>query len=221
VTDDDEEVERRPERALAANDRKMRRGIEARNIAVIGFCVGLVAVLGIFHRPILAALNSRASDGQGVWLTVNTNERVKVSVKHTERCGSAEPVTLLGDAPFARREGAHLQDTLILENEARGIYLEDAEALAFGEPGDIKVFDHTFKEGNLRLKLTPKGLTGLTVMRNGQRMGSFPGGQITLMEGKQKLELRGTRFKEPVFFEATVKPEETTEVTLDVSSALQ
>ncbi|RJS27040.1 serine/threonine protein kinase [Corallococcus sp. H22C18031201] len=217
--EDSEESERRPERVIAADDRKMRRGIEFRNVAMIGFIVGLLGVLGVFHKPILKVLNSTASDGQGVWLTVNTNEKVKVSVKHTERCSAAEPVTVLGFAPFTRKDGAHLQDTLILENEDRGIYVEDPDVLAFGEPGDVKVLDRTFKEGNLRLKITPKGLAGLTIMRDNQRVG-LPGSQLSLMEGKQKLELRGPKFKDPVFFEAIIKPGETTEVTLDVTSAL-
>ncbi|MCY1045344.1 protein kinase [Corallococcus sp. bb12-1] len=226
--DDEDPAPRRPSRnsALAVRDERDERDVPARprgqgvrTVATVGFIVGLLAVLVLFREPILAAATSKAADAQGVWLTVNTNQPVKVSVRHTERCGSQEPVTLLGTAPLTRAQGAHLQDTLILENEAQGIFLEDSEELAFGQPGELKTFERTFKEGTLRLKITPKSMTGLTVYRNNQSLGSATA-TLKLMEGKQRLELRGTKLKEPVSFEAIIKPGETTDQVLDLDSAL-
>ena len=182
--------------------------------------MGLLALVVLFREPIMLALTSKAADAQGVWLTVNTNQPVKVSVRHTERCNSPEPVTFLGTAPLTRVQGAHLQDTLILENDAQGIYLEDSEELAFGQPGELKTFERSFKEGTLKLKITPRSMaSGLTVYRNNQMMGSA-GTTLKLMEGKQRLELRGKQLKEPVAFEATIKPDETTDLPLDLASAL-
>ncbi|RKH37322.1 serine/threonine protein kinase [Corallococcus sicarius] len=219
--DEEDSGERRPSRTTAPTqpERAAPRGNGVRTVAMVGFIVGLLAVLVLFREPIIKALTSTAADAQGVWLTVNTNQPVKVSVRHTERCGSPEPVTVLGTAPLTRVQGAHLQDTLILENEAQGIYLEDSEELAFGQPGELKTFERSFKEGTLKLKITPKGMTGLTVYRNNQLLGSA-NTQLKLMEGKQRLELRGAKLKEPVAFEATVTPNETTESVLDLASAL-
>ncbi|CAM4299519.1 protein kinase [Corallococcus sp. ZKHCc1 1396] len=219
--DPDDSGERRPSRSSAAavRDEPSRpRGQSVRAVAMVAFIVGLLAVLVLFREPILAAATSKAADAQGVWLTVNTNQPVKVSVRHTERCGSPEPVTQLGTAPLTRAQGAHLQDTLILENEAQGIYLEDSEELAFGQPGELKTFERSFKEGTLKLKITPRNMSGLTVFRNNQPLGSAST-TLKLMEGKQRLELRGNKLKEPVAFEVIIKPGETTDQALDLESA--
>ncbi|RYZ36084.1 MAG: serine/threonine protein kinase [Myxococcaceae bacterium] len=223
--EDEDSALRRPSRNNAPAVREERdaparpRGQGVRTVATVGFIVGLLAVLVLFREPILAAATSKAADAQGVWLTVNTNQPVKVSVRHTERCGSPEPVTVLGTAPLTRAQGAHLQDTLILENETQGIYLEDSEELAFGQPGELKTFERSFKEGTLRLKITPKTMTGLTVYRNNQSLGSATA-TLKLMEGRQRLELRGTKLKEPVAFEVIIKPGETKDEVLDLDSAL-
>ncbi|WP_223634878.1 serine/threonine-protein kinase [Corallococcus sp. EGB] len=222
VDEDEDSGERRPSRsnAPALPEPTKPRGGSVRTLISVGLVVGLLALVVLFREPIMLALTSKAADAQGVWLTVNTNQPVKVSVRHTERCNSPEPVTFLGTAPLTRVQGAHLQDTLILENDAQGIYLEDSEELAFGQPGELKTFERSFKEGTLKLKITPKAMaSGLTVYRNNQMMGSA-GTTLKLMEGKQRLELRGKQLKEPVAFEATIKPDETTDLPLDLASAL-
>ncbi|AFE09336.1 serine/threonine protein kinase [Corallococcus coralloides DSM 2259] len=220
--DDEDSGERRPSRssAPALPEPARSKGGSVRALVTVGLVVGLLAMGVLFREPIMLALTSKAADAQGVWLTVNTNQPVKVSVRHTERCNSPEPVTMLGTAPLTRVQGAHLQDTLILENDAQGIYLEDSEELAFGQPGELKTFERSFKEGTLKLKITPRGMTpGLTVYRNNQMMGSAST-TLKLMEGKQRLELRGKQLKEPVAFEATIKADETTDLPLDLASAL-
>ncbi|NBD10601.1 MULTISPECIES: serine/threonine-protein kinase [Corallococcus] len=219
--EEDDSGERRPSRSSAPalpEPPKPKSG-SVRTVAMVGFVVGLLAVLVLFREPIMLALTSKAADAQGVWLTVNTNQPVKVSVRHTDRCNSPEPVTVLGTAPLTRVAGAHLQDTLILENDAQGIYLEDSEELAFGQPGELKTFERSFKEGTLKLKILPKSVTGLSVYRNNQLIGNAST-TLKLMEGKHILELRGAKLKEPVTFEAKVSPNEVTDQTLNLDTSL-
>ncbi|MBZ4396899.1 serine/threonine-protein kinase [Myxococcus sp. AS-1-15] len=212
------------DRALAKDARRHAgQPVARRNIAMLGFIVGMLAVVAIFHKPILAVLSATASDGQGVRLTVNTNERVKVSVRHTERCGSSQPVTELGLTPLTLVSGAHLQDTLILENEQQGIYTEDTDTLAFGVPGEAKVLTQEFRRGSLQLLLKPETVRGITVRRRGQDVGLYQGGggkglKIDLMEGKHKLELIGGPLKEPFLFEVDIKPNSVQKETQDLSA---
>ncbi|NPD29215.1 serine/threonine protein kinase [Corallococcus exiguus] len=219
--DDEDSGERRPSRssAPALPEPVTPRGGSVRSLVTVGLVVGLLALGVLFREPIMLALTSKAADAQGVWLTVNTNQPVKVSVRHTERCNSPEPVTMLGTAPLTRVQGAHLQDTLILENDAQGIYLEDSEELAFGQPGELKTFERSFKEGTLRLKILPKNVTGLSVYRNNQLIGNAST-TLKLMEGKHILELRGSKLKEPVTFEAKVSPSEVTDQTLNLETSM-
>ncbi|MCE9666778.1 serine/threonine protein kinase [Myxococcus stipitatus] len=211
-------------RAIDSSSQRARRTIATRNIATAGFIVGLLAVVAIFHKPLLAVLSATASDGQGVLVTVNTNERVKVSVRHTERCGSSKPVTELGFTPMTLVSGAHLQDTLILENEQQGIYKEDTDTLAFGEPGQAKVLTHEFRRGHLLLLLKPENVKGISVRRNGQEVGIYQGTsgksglKIDLMEGRHKLELTGGPLREPILFEVEIKPNQPTRQTEDLSA---
>jgi serine/threonine protein kinase len=209
------------DRAIQADSQRTRRNMATRNVAMVGFIVGLVAVAAVFHKPILAVLNNRPLDGQDVHVTVNTNERVKVSVRHNPQCQSDQPVTELGFTPLTLASGAHLQDTLILENEQQGIYREDSETLAFGEPGQPKVVTYEFRRGHLQLTLKPDGLKGITVRRGGQDVGVYPGGKglkIELMEGRHKLELSGGPLKESFFFEVDIKPGAVTRELQDLSA---
>ncbi|MBZ4417028.1 serine/threonine-protein kinase [Myxococcus sp. RHSTA-1-4] len=209
------------DRAIQADSQRTRRKMATRNVAMVGFIVGLLAVVFVFHKPILAVLNNKAVDGQGVHVTVNTNERVRVSVRHNPECRSDQPVTELGYTPLTLASGAHLQDTLILENEQQGIYKEDSETLAFGEPGQPKVVTYEFRRGHLQLTLKPDGLRGITVRRGGQDVGTYSGGKflkIELMEGRQKLELSGGPLKEPFLFEVEIKPGVIIKETQDLSA---
>ncbi len=216
-SDDDDAVDR----AIEASSQRTRRNMATRNVATVAFFVGLLVVGFFFHKPILKALGGTAQDGQGVHVTVNTNERVKVSVRHTPKCQSDQPVTELGYTPLTLTPGAHLQDTLILENEQQGIYKEDSDTLAFGEPGQPKVVTYEFRRGHLQLTLKPDGLRGITVKRGGQDVGAYPGGKglkMELMEGRHKLELQGGPLKEPFFFEVDIKPGVITRETQDLAA---
>ncbi|TQF12427.1 serine/threonine protein kinase [Myxococcus llanfairpwllgwyngyllgogerychwyrndrobwllllantysiliogogogochensis] len=213
------------DRALSDDSRRTRRTMATRNVATLGFIVGLLAVVAIFHKPILAVLSATASDGQGVRLTINTNERVKVSVRHANGCGGSQPITELGMTPLTLVSGAHLQDTLILENEQQGIYKEDTDTLAFGEPGQAKVLTQEFRRGSLLLLLKPDSVRNITVRRRDQDVGIYQGGngkglKIELMEGKHKLELNGGPLKEPFHFEVDIKPNSINRETQDLSAFL-
>ncbi|MFY2563769.1 serine/threonine protein kinase [Corallococcus terminator] len=213
------------DRAISDDSRRTRRTMATRNVATLGFIVGLLAVVAIFHKPILAVLSATASDGQGVRLTINTNERVKVSVRHANGCGGSQLVTELGMTPLTLVSGAHLQDTLIMENEQQGIYKEDTDTLAFGEPGQAKVLTQEFRRGSLLLLLKPDTVRGITVRRRGQDVGIYQGGnnkglKIELMEGKNKLELNGGPLKEPFLFEVDIKPNSINRDTQDLSAFL-
>ncbi|MFP2931446.1 serine/threonine protein kinase, partial [Pyxidicoccus sp. 3LG] len=216
--DDDDALDR----AISDSSRRTRRNMVARNVATLGLIVGLVAVVFVFRVPIFAVLNGRAADGQAVHVTINSNERVKVSVRHGPQCGSDQPVTELGFTPLTLTPGAHLQDTLILENEQQGIYKEDGELLAFGEMGQPKVHSYEFRRGDLQLTLKPNGLKGISVRRNGQDVGLYSGKDLkfNLYEGRHKLELNGGPLKEPFLFEVEIKPGIINKETQDLSAFL-
>jgi hypothetical protein len=163
----------------------------------------------------------RAVDGQGVFVSVDTNPKVIVKVRHSDKCGSPEPFTELGMTPLKAVPGAHIQDTLILENQEQGIYAEEEEVLRFGEPGETKSVRREFRMGHVRLKIIPKNTGALRVLRNGQDLGSYQSGtKLELMEGTHNLELRGDKLSEPVPVEVHVKGRDITEAVVDVSKYL-
>jgi eukaryotic-like serine/threonine-protein kinase len=166
-------------------------------------------------------LTKRAIDGVGIYVTVDTNPKVNVRVQHGDKCGSPEPITELGMTPIKGASGAHLQDTLILENKTQGIYAVEEELLRFGEPGETKIIKREFKLGNVKLRVTPKGVGQLKISKEGQDLGVYqPGIKLELMEGTHRLELRGEQLREPVEFEVTVKARDVTEEVVDVSTHL-
>jgi hypothetical protein len=123
--------------------------------------------------------------------------------------------------PLRRVSGAHLQDTLILENKDQGIYAEVDEPLRFGEPGETKTYTKEFQLGYVRLKVIPKGMNGLKILLEGQDHGQYlAGSKLELAEGTHTLELRGDQLKEPVPVEVTVKAHDTTETVVDLSKSL-
>ncbi len=181
------------------------------------FAVALAGGIVIFWPK----LTRRAIDGVGIYVTVDTNPKVNVRVQHGDKCGSPEPITDLGMTPIKGASGAHLQDTLVLENKTQGIFAVEEELLRFGEPGETKIIKREFKLGNVKLRVTPRNVGQLKISREGQELGVYlPGIKLELMEGTHKLELRGEQLKEPVEFEVTVKGRDVTEEVIDVSNHL-
>ncbi|MBN1209997.1 MAG: serine/threonine protein kinase [Myxococcaceae bacterium] len=191
---------------------------EAIKKALMGLsAIGAVILIVLLWPKLMAT----PLDGQGVFVSVETNPKVMVTVQHSDRCGSKEPTTELGMTPLRGVPGAHLQDTLILENKEQGIRAEEKELLSFGEPGETKNLKREFKMGHARLKVIPRSVSQLTVVREGQDLGVYqPGAKFELMEGTHTLELRGDQLKEPVSVEVTVKAGTTTETQVDVNKSL-
>ncbi|WP_224369231.1 serine/threonine-protein kinase [Hyalangium versicolor] len=177
--------------------------------------IGLAAVIILFWDK----LARKPIDGAAIFVSVDTNPKVMVRVRHSDKCHAPEPLTDLGMTPIRAMPGAHIQDALILENREQGIYSVEEDALRFGEPGETKIIKREFKMGWVRLKVTPAKSAGqLRILREGQELGPYlPGARLELMEGTHTLELRGDNLKEPVPVEATVKARDTTEVPVDVS----
>jgi serine/threonine protein kinase/nucleoside phosphorylase len=184
----------------------------------LGFFAIMLATGVVIFWP---KLTKRPIDGVGIYVTVDTNPKVNVRVQHSDKCGSPEPVTELGVTPIKNAGGAHLQDTLILENKTQGIYAVEEELLRFGEPGETKIIKREFRLGNVKLRVTPRSAGQLKISKGGQELGVYvPGMKLELMEGTHKLELRGDQLKEPVEFEVTVKARDVTEEVVDVSAHL-
>ncbi|MFL5346334.1 MAG: protein kinase domain-containing protein [Hyalangium sp.] len=214
--DDDDVSERKPEPPP-----RVRAPINKADLfkkVLLGLVAVAVATLIVVFWP---KLMRKPIDGQGVFVSVDTNPKVTVKVRHSDKCGSPEPFTDLGMTPIKGAPGAHIQDTLILENKEQGIYAEEEEALRFGEPGETKIIKREFRMGYVRLKVSPKSVGQLKIVREGQELGMYlPGAKLELMEGTHQLELRGDQLKAPVQFEVTVKARDTTESQVDVSKEL-
>ncbi|WP_047859080.1 serine/threonine protein kinase [Archangium gephyra] len=191
-----------------------------KNLLGVFVALSLVGLAVIFRGPILDMLGSSAMDGQGIYLNVESNQRVQVSVRHGIRCRSSEPITVLGFTPLSRMGGAHVQDTLILENKEQGIY-EEIE-VPFGEPQETKSIERTFQMGYFRPKLTPRSVSGIEIYRDGQKLGLYqPGLKLELVEGTHHLMLQGTSLKEPVQLDVDVKARDITDKTVDLTPYLR
>ncbi|XXF75896.1 serine/threonine-protein kinase [Myxococcaceae bacterium GXIMD 01537] len=190
-------------------------------VIVLG-TVGLLMALGIalYREPLMRALSSSAADRNAIFVSVTANQRVQVFVRHTERCGMPGVVAGLGDAPLERAPGAHVLDTLILENRQQGIH--DEIELPAGPVGQIHAFSREYKLGSVRLKVTPRAVPDLEIVRDGQVLGILQEGlKIELVEGKHSLELHSPQLSQPVPVEVVVKAGAMTEVRADLSKALQ
>jgi hypothetical protein len=205
-------------RALARDDRRTLIRQWKQRAMIAGAVAGMLALGLVFRSPLWKALSHTAEDTSEILLSVHSNPKTRVSVRHPPEEGASAPVTELGDTPLNAVKGAHLQDTLILSNAEVGIWYE--EEIRFGEPNKPKLYGKEFARGQLKLALIPKGLTGLSVWRGNQPVGHLPGPKIDLYEGLNRLEIRGELLKKPFSFEAQVKPGATIERTVDLSDCL-
>jgi len=217
-----EEVEEEPSSRPQVPARPPRRSINVGDLIkkIVLVLIAVAMAFGIVR--IWPYMTKRAIDGMDIFVTVDTSPKVNVRVMHGDKCGSKEPITYLGMTPLKAVPGAHLQDTLVLENKAQGIYAEDRQLLSFGEPGEIKNLKREFRLGHVLIKVTPKNVGDLSISREGQDLGrTLTGGaKLELMEGPHKLELRGDRLKEPVEIEVNVKAGDTRTEMVDVSKYL-
>jgi serine/threonine protein kinase len=189
--------------------------------------VAVLAVVGgvfLFRQQLMDVLGSSAIDGQDIYISLESNEPVMVSVKHSERCRSNVPITVMATEPTRALKdaaGAHIQDTLILENKQQGIYREIP--IPYGEPNEHKTLPpQEFKMGSVRLKLQPTKVGGIEIYRDGQKLGLYqPGFKLDLVEGTHHLELRSPGLKEPVPVDVEVKARDITDKTVNLTDYLQ
>jgi eukaryotic-like serine/threonine-protein kinase len=178
--------------------------------------VAVLAVAGLIFA-FRDKLNIKGIDGQGILVSVDTSPKTHVTVRHSDRCGSSEPLTELGETPLKGVAGAHIQDTLLLENRQQGIYAE--EELPYGEPGETKVIKREFKMGSVQLKVSPRNPGKITIRERGQDIYDFtPGIPFDLMEGPHVLELHSEKLDEPLTVEVQVKRGDTTTVSADLNA---
>ncbi|ADO71112.1 serine/threonine protein kinase [Stigmatella aurantiaca] len=192
----------------------LRNSVELlKKVAVGTAAVAVAGAIFVFRDK----LSIKGIDGQRILVSVDTSPRTFVTVRHSDRCGSAEPTTPLGETPLKGVDGAHIQDTLVLENVQQGIYAE--EELPYGEPGETKVIKREFKMGSVQLKVTPKNPGTITIRERGQDIQIFtPGMSFDLMEGLHTLELHGEKIEVPLTVEVQVKRGDTTSVSVDLNN---
>lgn len=209
---------RAPSEVASSKKSKLRGRLAGLFVGLAGLAVA--AAIFIYREPLLRVLTSSAADQHALFVTVTTNPRVQVSVRHTERCGMPGAVALLGDSPLTAEPGAHVQDTLILENKQQGIY--DEVVLPAGPVGTVFSHSQEFKMGFVRLRVTPRNVANLEIVRGGQVLGLYQEGlKLTLVEGKHSLELRSPQMARPVPVEVEVKAGDTTEARVNLSRELQ
>ena len=223
-------VRRRPsyeeeqEESLSISSAKAGQSSRAKNLLGAVVALAVVGLGVVFWQPLWGMLNTSASDGQDIYINLESNEPIQVSVRHTERCQSPVQVTQMSSElirSLKRAEGAHLQDTLILENKQQGIYREIP--IPYGEPNEVKTLpQQEFKKGFFKLKVRPyKSLVGAEIYREGQMIYSYQSEhKYELVEGTHHLELRGGPLKEPVPVAVEVKARGTEEIVVDVSKSL-
>jgi hypothetical protein len=193
------------------------------NLIKVAAALAVVVLAIAFRRPLMDMLGSSAIDGQDIWITLESNEPVEVSVKHRPECRSPAPITLIASEPTRAindRPGAHIQDTLILENKQQGIHREIP--IPYGEPNEHKTLPpQEFKMGSFRLKLLPKSVSGVEIYRDGQKLGLYQAGfKLDLVEGTHHLELRSPGLKEAVQVDVEVKARDITDKTVNLADAL-
>ncbi|QRO00577.1 protein kinase [Archangium violaceum] len=190
------------------------------NLLGVFVVVAAVGLAFVFRQSIWDTLNSTATDGQGIYLNVVTNQRVQVAVRHNARCRSSEPITVLGFTPLQRMGGAHVQDTLILENKEQGIH-EEIE-VPFGEPQETKTIERTFQTGFFRPKVVPRSVSGVEIFRDGQKLALYqPGLKLELVEGTHHLVFKSASLKEPVLVDVEVKARSTVDQQVDLAPYIQ
>ncbi|MFZ5469909.1 MAG: serine/threonine protein kinase [Myxococcota bacterium] len=193
-----------------------RQGLK--RVVWVGAVVAALALVALFRGSWVGAFSGKG-DGEPVLLSVTSNPKAMVVVRHAKSENEKQPEEKLGHTPLKNVRGVHALDTLMLVNDDLGCYHE--EVLAPGRPSEVQKIEREFKTGSLKLRITPSGATGLTVWRKDRLMGTYtPGLAIELCEGRQHLELRGDGLRQSVLFDVQIKPGGHVEKTLDISAFL-
>ena len=150
-------------------------------------------------------------EGNDLFVRVESNLPLQVWVIHAAGDSDSGKRSKLGEAPFNKARGAHLGDTLILENQM-GVHEE--VVLSPAVAGQIFKVSRDYKVGEFKLKLLPNMLSGLSVWFEGHEVGRYPGRPIQLVEGKHRLEMRGASLSSPYPFDIEVRGGQTVETPL-------
>jgi hypothetical protein len=164
-------------------------------------------------KPLLDRVTSgRMGEGQPIFITAESNLPGHVIAVHSEK-GAPEQQTPLGDLPLKHAPGAHVGDTIIIENKTLGArYKQNIE---FGEPGEVKVIRHEFKTGNVLPKLKNAPAKGLQFFLENQFIAEYsPNLTFGMVEGDYILEVRGDALQKPISFRLRVKGDQTNSTPL-------
>jgi serine/threonine protein kinase len=204
-----EEDEDDDEASVSESVRKAPRepGALARHLKpliLVAVALAMAGGLFLYREPLIRALTRSAADQNSVFVSVSTTPRVQVSVRHTARCGMPGQVSLMGETPLARSPGAHVEDTLILENKQQGIF--DEIPLPPSPPGAVHQFEREYKLGYVKLRVTPRNVPNVEIIRDGQVLGIYQENlKLELVEGKHQLELNSPQLSEPVKVDIEVR----------------
>ncbi len=196
------------EAALAAQRRRSGAPL------VVAAMIGLAIAGGYIYRAeVLEVLASRAADE--VPVSVTSNIQLDVYVEHAEAEGRTEP-TYLGRTPINRRPGAHVGDTVVLVNKARGVRAR------YPLTHDHPPIEHEVRTGYFTPQFSPQSLRDLALFIDGEQVGTFPGPKLELVEGKHTLEVRGLQLKAPVPIEIEIKAgQDPAKRAINLSAAMQ
>jgi serine/threonine protein kinase len=221
---EDDEPERKKHRARRpdAEDELDRavdpqaRGRRVKGVVVAVALVFLSAAGWLYREQIMEVLESKPGDD--IYVSVDSNLQLDVYVEHAADEGRKE-LTYLGRSPIKRRSGAHVRDTLVFENKARGV--KHRYELTYGQPGDHRQIRHDVSTGHYTLRFEPQGLQNLSLFLNGEQIGTYPGPKLELVEGRHALEVRGLQLKQPAQIDIEVKGNQnTTSKVFNLSSLM-
>lgn len=187
-------------------------------VAVLAL-VGALILVFVFKDNILAALkrDGISEDGVPLRLSVITNPPTIVTVVPPRGVKNRQPLEL-GRTPITEQSGAFVGDTVVLNNEDRGIHFETV--LEYGQPNEHKLIEQEFKESTVKIRIKPS-LKGATIWRGSAKLGqvNMP---FALFPGVHQLEVHADQLSEPFLFELRFSPgQRVVEQEVDVTAALE
>jgi hypothetical protein len=187
-------------------------------VAVLAL-IGTLVLVFVFKDNLLAALkrDGLSEDGVPLRLSVMTNPPTMVTVLPPRGVKNRQPLEL-GRTPITEQSGAFVGDTVILDNEDRGIHFETV--LEYGQPNELKLIEQEFKESTVKIKIKPP-LRGATIWRGPAKLGqvNMP---FALFPGVHQLEVRADQLSEPFPFELRFSTgQRVVEQEVDVSAGLE
>jgi hypothetical protein len=178
---------------------------------VIAFSAGAFGVIAFILAFAASSPDGKKIRAVPVLLTVEASLPVEVRVRH-DAAEKQRGEQVLGETPrFVRVSGAHVLDTVVLENATQGAYYE--HPIPFGSPNEEILIRKEFRTGHVQFRRTGAVVRALSVFRSNKQLAAFsPDVKIELAEGPHTLEIRGPALQRPVAVAVEVRPGETTVV---------